>query len=124
MKELNKNNTEELFGKRMATLRKAKGMTQTELGNIVGVSKRLICYYEKKSKYPPSGKLHLIAKALNTSTDKLLGLETIKIKTLTNNKKLLKRLKLIDNLPRTDQNALIHFIDLLLVKQQKNKEKH
>ena len=32
-------------GKRLKELRKAKGLTQTELGDILGVSKSSICCY-------------------------------------------------------------------------------
>ena len=34
------------FGKRLASLRKELGLTQTELGEKVGVSCRVIAYYE------------------------------------------------------------------------------
>ena len=112
----------ENFGKRLTRFRKARGLTQTELGNMIGVSKRVICYYEKATKHPPASKLHLITEALKVSSDELLVIKKMENNSLINNKKLLKRLKLIDKLPPADQNALIHYLDLLIVKQRVKKK--
>ena len=35
------------LGERLKTLRKEKGMTQTELGSMINVTKVSICCYEK-----------------------------------------------------------------------------
>ena len=66
------------FGKRLASLRKAGGLTQQELGDKVGVSRRVIAYYEGETNYPPAHLIVPLAKALNVSTDELLGFSTQK----------------------------------------------
>lgn len=106
------------FGDQLAMLRKARGMTQAELGEKIGVSKRIICYYEKSTKQPPSTRLHDLAKALKVPVDKLLGIKNPEETPPVSNKKVLKRLKQIDQLPQSDQNALIHYIDLLVLKHK------
>jgi len=39
------------FRKRLANLRKSKGLTQQQLGDKIDVSKRVIVYYEGETKY-------------------------------------------------------------------------
>ena len=63
------------FGKKIAVLRKANGLTQDELGDRIGVSRRVIAYYEGETKYPPTHLLLPIAKTLKISLDELLGLK-------------------------------------------------
>ena len=41
------------FGQRLFDTRKARGLTQIELGKIVGLSKRMIAYYEANTSGPP-----------------------------------------------------------------------
>ncbi len=42
------------FGKRMVKLRREAGYTQVELAKELGVTQRMISYYEGHSEYPPS----------------------------------------------------------------------
>ena len=107
------------FGKRLAKIRKAKGLTQMELGERIGVSQRIIHHYENKAEYPPSPKIIELAQALDMSIDELLGLGTDQISAYQNiNPKLAKRLRLASNLPSHDLKSLVTFIDALLLKQQ------
>lgn len=43
------------FGTRMAELRKAAGYTQVELAKQLGISQRMISYYEGRADPPPTG---------------------------------------------------------------------
>jgi transcriptional regulator with XRE-family HTH domain len=61
------------FGSRLAALRAAAGFTQQELAAEVGVSGRMIAYYEGQSDHPPTTLLPAIAKALGVTTDTVLG---------------------------------------------------
>jgi transcriptional regulator with XRE-family HTH domain len=61
------------FGERLAQLRKAAGFTQQEVANEVGVSRRMIAYYEGQTEHPPTTLLPALARALKLSTDALLG---------------------------------------------------
>lgn len=106
-----------VFGKRLAQLRKAKGFTQEELGGKIGVSKRVIAYYEGETHNPPATKLDLLAKALDISIEKLLGTKAIKNKTMITNRKILKGVKVLEKLPKEDQKSVLSFIDALSVKR-------
>ena len=66
------------FGARLAELRKAAGFTQQDLADEVGVSRRMIAYYEVQSGHPPTHLLPSIAQALNVTTDELLGAGPVK----------------------------------------------
>jgi len=54
MNFMKQTSTIEDFGKRLSDLRKALGLTQKQLGEKVGVSNRVIAYYEGETDYPLS----------------------------------------------------------------------
>jgi transcriptional regulator with XRE-family HTH domain len=104
-----KSNTSE-FGKRLTRLRKAKGLTQAQLGDLVGVSNRVIAYYEKETQYPPSRLIIPLAKALEVSSDELLGMKEVKIDFDPDKAALWRKLKVVEALPQIDQKAILHYI--------------
>ena len=107
------------FGQRLAKIRRAKGLTQKELGQRVGVSQRIIHHYENKAEYPPAPKIIELAQALSMTVEKLLGIDNHDLDSYQNiNPKLAKRLRLASNLPSHDLKSLVTFIDALLLKQQ------
>ncbi|MEM9192887.1 MAG: hypothetical protein AAGF12_27175 [Myxococcota bacterium] len=60
-----------------------------------------------------------LASALEVSADELLGLQAPGTpRGITNNRRLLRRLKRIEELPKRDQDALIRTIDAFLGKQK------
>ncbi|GCD11874.1 helix-turn-helix domain-containing protein [Clostridium tagluense] len=63
-----------LFGDRIKQLRDSSGLTQVELGKLIGVSDRVLGYYEANERFPR--KQEVIAKfaqVFNVSVDYLLG---------------------------------------------------
>lgn len=104
------------FGKRLASLRKRKGFTQQALGERIGVSKRVVAYYEAETKFPPTHLLIPMAQALRVSTDELLGLTKIKEENNPEYILLWKKLKHAEDLPEKDQKALLYYLDALLQK--------
>lgn len=111
------------FGQRLAQIRKAKGLTQQELGERIGVSQRIMHHYENKAEYPPAQKIIELAQALEMSVDELLGINGKNDASYQNiSLKLAKRLRLASNLPPNDLKALATFIDALILKQRVKKE--
>ena len=106
------------FGKRLARFRKAKGLSQKELGEAINVSNRVISYYERESKYPPAHLIAPLAKTLGISTDELLGLTEVQANTENRNTGIWKKLKLVEHLPKKDQKAILHHIDLAIKTQK------
>ena len=110
------------FGQRLTQIRKAMGLTQTELGKRIGVSQRIMHHYENKAEYPPTQKLIELAHALNKSIDELLGTENNNNENYQNIKPMLARkLRRASQLPPSDLKALSTFIDALMLKQQVEK---
>lgn len=65
------------FGIRLRAYRKAAGMTQTELGALVGAEKNVIAKYETARVLIPIDIAIGLSQALNISFDDLLGLNDI-----------------------------------------------
>lgn len=64
-----------LIGKRIRDLRIEKGLSQQELGDIIGVTKVSICGYENGTRTPSLETFALLADTFGTTTDYLLGRE-------------------------------------------------
>lgn len=60
------------LSEKMVALRKRQGLTQEQLGEIAGVKKRAIIYYENDQRTPSNEILVGISKALEVSPDFLL----------------------------------------------------
>ena len=103
------------LGSRIIQLRKAAGLSQTELASMVGVSYAQIGRYETKGAQPPAEVLNKLAEALNTSVDFLLnGNAEEKAKAALTDTELLRHFKEVDNLPEQDKNTLIRVIGAYL----------
>lgn len=102
------------FGERLVKLRKEAGFTQQELGDEIGVSRRMIAYYESQSAHPPTHMLPAIAKALRLTTDELLGATPIKKQTRPGNSRLLRRLQQIEQLDASDKRQILQVIDAFI----------
>ncbi len=61
------------FGARLAGFRTAASLTQRELADRLGVTRRQIAYYESGNGRPPGALLGLLADLFRVSTDVLLG---------------------------------------------------
>lgn len=61
-------------GKRLAKIRKNRGLTQAELGQKIGVKMATISNYERGLKEPSIYKLKEMALVLDISSDYLIGL--------------------------------------------------
>jgi transcriptional regulator with XRE-family HTH domain len=121
--EMPKQKTQEAtsFGERLATLRKAAGYTQQELADEVGVSRRMIAYYEGQSEHPPTTLLPALAQALQLSTDELLGLEPPAAKRIggrPRDNRLQRRLQQIESLPPEERRQLIQIVDAFIEREQ------
>ncbi|MEO9037563.1 MAG: helix-turn-helix transcriptional regulator [Gemmatimonadaceae bacterium] len=102
------------FGARLVRLRQARGLTQEELGAVVGLSNRMIAYYERDDAEPPGPMLASLATALRVTTDELLGLAPITQTMRPRTARLMKRLQQIEELPAAEQRAVLKMVDALL----------
>ncbi len=114
-----KQNVDELtdFGKRLMKLRKEAGYTQVELAKELGVTQRMISYYEGHSEYPPSSLLPKLAKVLNVSADALLGIEPVK-KTRQPDTRLQRRMQQIEKLDSVEKRQITQLLDAFIERAQ------
>ena len=112
-----KNNELPNFGERLAALRKRAGLTQTELAERLGVTQRVITYYENESDWPPVHLLPKVAKVFDITVDELMSAEDVQVsEPQPVNKRLLKRLGAVEKLPAQDQKMVLRLINTLAAK--------
>lgn len=110
------------FGKRLAELRKRTGYTQVELAEELGVTQRVITYYERESEHPPASLLPKIAQALKITTDELLGHAPIKKEPKPRNARLQRRLQQIEQLGPKEKRQALQFLDTLIEREKWKKK--
>ncbi|HEX3698166.1 MAG TPA: helix-turn-helix transcriptional regulator [Polyangia bacterium] len=107
------------FGKRLQQLRKARGLTQTELGNKVGISFRMIAYYEGQTNYLPTHVLPQLARALGVSVDELTDTATTSVIPVDVDGVVWRRFLRLQDLPPKTQATALQQLDALLDKLDK-----
>lgn len=63
------------FGARLKELRTQAGITQLQLGKLIGVTKSVVSFYELQERSPSPDVLIKLASIFHVSTDYLLGLD-------------------------------------------------
>jgi transcriptional regulator with XRE-family HTH domain len=102
------------FGARLAQLRRARGMTQQELGSLVGVSYRVIAYYEVQGGSPPTSLLPVLARTLGVTVDELLGARSSRAALAPKSATLWKRFKRVEELPLRKRQLVMRLIDEMI----------
>jgi transcriptional regulator with XRE-family HTH domain len=102
-----------VFGDRLYKIRKARGITQQELGDKIGVTKRVIAFYEGDHAGPTPELLQKMTAGLNVSVSHLLGQKPIQDIKETIKPSLRKYIDTLQKLPPKDQKAAIRMIDAL-----------
>ena len=111
--------TEETLGARIARARRDRGMTQVELAERLGVTQPAVSDYENDDIRLPADVVVQIARIVGVSTDELLGLKDAAPRAGSSSpgsRRLYRRLKDIERLPRRDQQALLRTIEAFLSK--------
>ncbi len=102
------------FGQRLTHLREAAGFTQHALAQAVGVSQRMVAYYETENGNPPVALIKKLAKALKISTDQLLGLEKVTSKNRPRDTSLWRRFTQVEKLPPQARRQVTQYLDTVL----------
>ena len=107
------------FGERLSALRKAAGFTQVELAAELGVSQRMVAYYESPGAAPPANLLPQIAAALGVSIDELFGVG-IKRRLVKQDgdSRLRRRLLAIEKLDGAEKRQVLQVIDAFIERGQ------
>lgn len=107
------------FGERLAHLRRAAGFTQVELAAELGVSQRMVAYYESPHATPPAPLLPAIAAALGVSIDELFGVNgKRRLVKQEGDSRLRRRLLAIEKLETADKRQVIQLLDAFIERSQ------
>lgn len=116
----------ESLGDRIANLRKELDINQKELATKVGITEASLSRYENNLREPKSEIIVRLAKALETSTDYLLGVndntniskeDKLIIENLSVSEKIKKLLEKIYSLEKEDREAIEKMIDNAYLKR-------
>ena len=103
----------ENVGRRIADLRKKRGLSQVSMAKAVGISQKAVSHYERGSRTPPASRVAKIAEVLGISTDEILGVEkAAKDPDLPQSVWTWKRLRRVMDLPTRARKAVFNYIDL------------
>ena len=101
----------EQIGLNIAKIRKAKGLTQSELAEKIGISQNLVSHYEVgRLKISAEMVIHFSI-ALKVSTDRILGLTSTNDNYEPISPTLFRKMKEIEKLSPTEKRALLKTID-------------
>ena len=110
-----KETTKSNFGRRMSGLRKKAGLTQQELAEALGISRRMVAYYEGESAYAPTALLPKMAELFGVTLEELLATPSREQEPAKpRDTRLLRRLRKIERLPLQERRQIIQFIDAFL----------
>jgi transcriptional regulator with XRE-family HTH domain len=102
------------FGQRLAALRTRAGFTQRELAAQLGISQRVVAYYEKQTAYAPTQLLEPLSEVLGVSADEMLGLQRPKAERASSNQRLWRRFRQVELLPPRERKELFSVIDAFI----------
>ena len=108
----------ESFGTRLAELRKAAGYMQVEFAAEVGISQRMVAYYEAPNAQAPAHLLPQMATALGVSADVLLGLATQREPKRIATNRLERRLLEIEKLDPKAKRQITQLLDTFIEREK------
>lgn len=110
------------FGVRLIALRQARGMTQIQLAAAIKSTQRAVSYYETGGGYPTPQALIALAKALDVTSDELLGIKPVKkertAEITAETRRFWKTFQKVAELPERDQKAVARLINSLVASRQ------
>jgi len=105
------------FGLRLKVLRKQKGWTQKELAKQIDIRFAQLNKYECGMHIPPIERLIQLSTALGVTLDYLVMGNEENIQPL-HNRRLMERLKELEQFGHEDQETIIRMIDAMIVKRR------
>lgn len=105
------------FGERLRELREERNLTQKTLATILGISPRMVSFYESGAHFPrDESTLLRLADYFGISTDYLLGYSDVR------SAGQLRRLNAaFEELPEAERKSLLDYLDFLSAKQKRPK---
>ena len=96
------------LGEAIAQARESAGLSQTELADLVNVPQQVIASWERKSQTIRSDNLVKLSKALDISTDELLGLSSSSV--AKTSRKVKAVISSLNTLPKKQQDQILDVV--------------
>jgi len=100
----------EELGQRIAKRRKELGLTQIELAERIEATQKIVTSYERATRQMPAWRLPLIAEALETTPETLLGVGQQK-RGRGRESRIEQQLDRVKQLPRSEQQFVMKMLD-------------
>lgn len=114
-------------GAHLAALRQRAGLTQTELGRLVGEKQQIIAFWEQSDKPPRSDVLPKLARVLGVPVDTLLSPSAPTPSLLSRRGgpagKVRKLFDEVSRLPRRQQDKIVEFLSPIVDQYKRDKKK-
>lgn len=101
------------FGKRVAAARRERGLTQRELAEHLGISQKMVEYYERRASNVTADVVCKLSEVLHVTADELLGTSPQKARPGPKSR-LQRQIEQIERLPQSKQNAIVQVLDMAL----------
>lgn len=102
------------FGERLAALRTAQGLSQSDFAAKVGVTREMVNYYERRAKNPTADFVQKAAKVLGVGADELLGVKPLPPRKPGPASKLQQKIERLRDLPETKQKLVLDLLETVL----------
>lgn len=113
------NETGEGFSQRLRTLRKARDLSQTQLGEKAGLHYTHIGRFERGTSRPGGDTLKRLADALDTTSDYLLdGASDEAAAARVTDRELLRQFQAVEHLPDADKQVVKTLLDAFITRRQ------
>lgn len=106
------------LGKRIAQYRKAQGLTQVQLADILGIAQQTMAHYEGGSLRVAVSLLPSLEKALGVTIADLVSEHEVTIKKRGPVSALQRQVEQINLMPRTKQKFITEMLDALIQQQR------
>lgn len=105
------------FGERLRQLREERNLTQKAVAEFIGVSPRMVSFYESGAHFPrEEGILLKLADYFQVSTDYLLGRSSLR-----SGEQLKQLHAAFESLPKAERESLMDYLNFLSAKQKRSK---
>lgn len=102
------------FGERLALFRKQRNISQARFAKMLGFSREMVTYYERRAKNPTAEFILKAAEILGVSVNELLGTKCKPIRKPGPPSQLETRLEEVRKLPRQRQKLALDLLDTIL----------
>lgn len=122
MNSTGKKSASSIFAENVLRFRKQRGLSQYDLADRTGLSRRMISHYETEGMLPPMEKLEILARALNVKISALFeepdGNDSSATSLSGIDPRSVKKLRDILSLSADDRNDLYRMLNKMLRKNQ------